>query len=104
MSGIYTTPDGQKVHGDGKPVGKPPSASSFVPAPGSVASPYAVKQRKDGVWCIYMRRYNCVVAEFGKANRYDAEVIGAILDGKPQDWPSQTFDENPNLQRGKQPQ
>jgi len=41
-----------------------------------------VKQRKDGVWCIYMRGYNCVVAEFGKANRHDAEVIGEILDGK----------------------
>lgn len=49
----------------------------------SVASPYTVRQREsDGVWCIYMRQYNCVVAEFGKPNRYDAETIGAILDGK----------------------
>lgn len=26
MSGIYNAPDGQKLHGDGKPVGQPPSS------------------------------------------------------------------------------
>lgn len=35
MSGIYTTPGGQQVHDDGKPIGHPPEPNSFVPAPGS---------------------------------------------------------------------
>lgn len=59
--------------------GKP--QSELAPAPGSVASAYRVKKREsDGRWCIYLRRYNCVVAEFGDGNQYDAMVIKEILD------------------------
>lgn len=55
---------------------------TLSPARGSVASPYTVKQRDtDGVWCIYLRRYNCVIAEFGKGTAMDAKTIKAILDG-----------------------
>ena len=47
-------------------------------------STYIVKEREsDGVWCIYYRKYNVVVAEFGKANKLDAEAIKSILESQP---------------------
>lgn len=38
MSGIYEAPDGQTLHGDGKPIGHPPEPSSLAAPVGSNAS------------------------------------------------------------------
>lgn len=52
-------------------------------AQGSAASSnYTVRERGDGVWCIYLRKYNVVVAEFSKGCASAAQEIKAMLDGE----------------------
>ncbi len=45
MSGTYKTPDGQKVHGDGKPVGRVPDADSQSPV-----EEFVKKLKAVGIW------------------------------------------------------
>lgn len=40
---------------------------------------FEVKQRKDGVWCIYLRAFNVVVAEFLPNTTGSREEISRIL-------------------------
>jgi len=53
----------------------------FAEPAGSVAtSNYVVRERGDGVWCIYLRQYNVVVAEFSKGCASSVQEIKAILE------------------------